>query len=325
MFLFIDLYFPQTSLHSTMTSFLIGKTLEDKKVRGWKTCFVGREPLDEIYRLMVQRETRLVVVSHNIFSIRDALTRRTIRKGVANCPGRRLYFIEDVFGARWWGNMKLFHGYIGTVLYPHDAYRKSMQAYYPVRAHRPPLHFVPHGIPYPTTLDGSKPQTNKILFPSRNFGHHYPYRCSWVHFLRGDAGRISNIAFLDKGSNVTGKSFINYLGSHRAVLVVVTQSGYLIRKLYETIMAGSILLVAFPSGLPGDAARETWESLGFKNGVHYLEVTFENYDSLAARVLRGEFEGMAGAAHKEGMANHLVPEDRLERFLGACATHVKPL
>ena len=95
MFVFVDSFFPPSSIHCTMTSFLIGKALEDQKVKDWKVCLVGRDPLVDICQAMTHKDTRLLVISHNIFSIRNTNARRTIRKGVANCPGKRVYFIDE--------------------------------------------------------------------------------------------------------------------------------------------------------------------------------------------------------------------------------------
>lgn len=320
--LFVETYFNENSIHFGSTSLTIANAL--RNTEGWKVAFYKHDNYIEICNAITDTEIKLLVFTHNMFAIKNAQHRRAIRKSLMRSRAVRLFFIEDVIGERWWEPMKLFNGFIGSVLYPSDTYRSIIKKYWSIPHHKGMMHFVPHGVSYHVPFNALFDK-QKIVFPSRNFSSAtYPYRFEWKRFIDSYSELSSRCDYLDKSSGVTGEKYIQAIGRYKACLVVVTITGYLIRKIYETIMSGSLLLLAFPPNTEGHVAREVWNNIGFTNNVHYLEATFENFDTLSKQIIESDmYNHIPENAYKEAIENHIVYVDRLRRFIEITDTYLK--
>jgi hypothetical protein len=300
--LFIDVNLPQFPLHSHRTISRFAQRLEG--VEGWKVLLLGREDLSTIKSQVVGPDVRLLVVCESRMA-------RLLYHEIKQCKGKRLWFLSDVLDPRWWKGVELFDCAFGSAIMTEPPYISLIKSKWDNPKTAIDLRFLHHCLPYEADYVEKDRRGNRIVFPSRVFDSHYPFRMQWRRFI--DERKHLVVDYLDKSSNKCGKEYVEHIGSYPACLVVVTVHGYLILKLYEVILAGSLLLISFPPNNQGKVARKVWNSMGFENMVHYVEVTLENIVKVSKSIEEGKFKDIPKAAHAHAMAHHSL-DCRLKEF-----------
>jgi len=287
--------------------YLIGKTLSERYTN-WRLHPINSEK-DANGLTYSKKDIELVVCSSRVKGYAASIA---FLSGLT-CP--KILFQDDCMGAHWWvglGRLGITH-IVGTCLYPFPRWERNYKKYWTGIPASTPCKWICHGV-HPYKDVGQTPwihRRSKILWPTR-FGPHlrYPYRKRWVDAI---GPTHSEIEFLS--SDVYGNNFMAKLSTYKAVLVVIPYTKYVVLKIFETLAAGSLLLVGFTQSHPKRAFdRMAMQALGLVSGIHYLEVTLDQLLACPSKVLDKGHQRIAEEGHKLFLSRHSL-NHRIKEFM----------
>ena len=165
------------------------------------------------------------------------------------------------------------------------------------------IYFFPHCIKH--KIEFNETPVNKILlsgrgrknanrYPMRVFFYNVSLKDKRIEYLKPDHSyRIdqNNIKHV-----MCGKNFIQKLNEYKACLVddLIHYSPYIVCKFFEILSSGSLLLASL------NYCQKYFEKLGFKENVHYILITKENYQEKIDYVLNQENENEINEIRRRG-------------------------
>lgn len=286
---------------------IFARLLEKKS--DWQVLRVGHNSVKDIRSKVLSPDTTVVMFTFG------RLTHKIMDRILPQCKCKIVHAMDDTNRPEVWkSGTKFCHAICGPGLMRDPEFAEVIRKFWPEGKSFElcPLY---NGIPYVQEFNDREKKKPQVIFPSRNFLRKwYPFRVQWKNFICSRPDLASQVSFLHLSDNFAGKAYVDHIGSFKACLVVIPKEGYLVAKLFEAILGGSILLVYFPPGI-GEVSRREWISLGFVEGSHYLEVTFETFPMVLDDVMGGKYNDLPRKAFDFAMANHRIETNRFEDFL----------
>lgn len=321
--LYLDQWRNPSGQHATISQYLIGRALEDPAFSFIDVFFLLHDPLEKIVSALKDPSYKVIVVSQHILTVRVA-ARKLIRKLVKmRGDARRILFTDDVIGGLWWREGYIFNEFWGTQFFPSYEWMKRVKSFWHKRSPpSTPCKWFPPFLP-PLEESGCESRLGKIIFPSREFGHHYPERFQWYKWLQARPSLLSSVELCTSKTGHMGPNFLKHLGRFKACLVVIPSSGYIIRKIFECFLVKTLVICIFQTpNETNDLAdtRKALEAMGFFRDIHYLEGTSKNLEKLFDRALHQDCSTITKSAFDHAATHH-----RLSHRLDSISSYLKTL
>jgi hypothetical protein len=288
---FIEVYYSkETACKHACNSFqALARVMENDEDSDWRVCLVGRETIPTILDLCGKAE--IVVVTSRVLVPLDrpkayVASIKPLLDGLKACSSRKMLYQDDTRMRLWWTGVEDygFGGFIGTYFYPWPSWMRHSKKFWPYKVSQDtPCLWLPHSAASPQAPLDLRTTKPKVIFPSTAFNHRYPNRQLWYSFIQKSPYLNEVVDVLTEKGGLFGHRYTDYMKPYRAALLVVPPNEYIVQKYFQCMSIGIVPLLCFAVGHKEHRAPNAcraFEELGFKRGVHYVEVTLDNFEGV---------------------------------------------